>query len=191
MGAIFTANFQNNISGFHPCAEKIIITNSETQDFEHSTYVLVNETETDNDIYNIKINCEIPYTFFRDLVILGSTLIIAIENYVYFFNLENKEHKQFKLDGYFERFHFAKQNLIIATHTHLSLFNEEVQRKWVSEKLAIEKLNVKVINDDIISGFGKWTDDIGSKEFSISMADGKSTIMKKKKKSWIARQFFD
>lgn len=182
MTSTFTATFQNNISGFHPSAEKIFLANNETCDFEHTIHVLVNNAESGNDIYNIKINCEIPYTFFRDIVFFGSNLVIAVENHVYFFNLENQQQKQFKMDGYFDRFHFAKEALLVSSHTHLSLFTKDGQKKWASDKLAIEKIHVKVINDESISGLGKWSDEVGLIEFDIAMSDGKSVNKEVKRK---------
>ncbi|MDA3891707.1 MAG: hypothetical protein PF517_08605 [Salinivirgaceae bacterium] len=182
MGITFESEFQNNLAGFHPTAEKIVITNAETVNNTFPISVLVKSIEDGNFIYHLPLKSELPGIFFRDSIIIENQLIIALENQLYFFNIDTKEIKPFRLNGYFDKFHFYDNKVLVCTNTYISCYSLDGIELWVSDKLAVEKIAVKSIDDEIINGIATLGDDNENKGFSILTPTGKSPNAKAIKK---------
>lgn len=173
--------FKENLWGFHPHGEIIDLLNDETQNHAFPVSALVKDNE-DKTMFQIQLRSEFPGAFFRDTTIVKNNLVIAIENQIYFFNLKSKETKQFRLKGYFDHFQFEQNYLFVLTNTHISCFSIDLNELWISDKLGVEKVNIKTIDSGFIIGTGKWEDDKGIVEFKIPLDSGKTSNPKKNNK---------
>jgi len=183
----YEAEIQNNLAGFNPTAEKIILVNEETNKYDFKINVIIKDKDKEQDIYNLQLNTELPGDFFRDFLLIDSNLFIAVENYVYFFNLENKDWSQYKIEGFFDKFHRTETCILVATNTHMACFTYTGDKIWISDKLSIEKIQIKKLSETHIIGNGSLNDGKGNVEFTLSLLDGKSIYSKTNKKR---RNFF-
>ena len=168
----FQIHFKNNIAGFHACAKKIVIENNETARFENSINIFVEDLKSNEFIYNFQIRCEIPGSFFTGHSFYNDFIAICIEDYLYLFNRVSEQCIMHKLNGFFDFFYPLDDSILIGTDTHLVKINPTGEIDWVSNKLAMEKLSIKTIEDNIILGAGNWGKPDGWKSFSLSLYSG-------------------
>lgn len=176
--------FKDNLSGFHPNATKIDLRNEDTQDHPFSVSAMVKDIDNDKFLH-IRMRSEFPGSFFRESTMVGNNLVIANENQVYFIDIETNITKQFRLNGYFNHFRYENNMLFVLTNTHISCFSSEINQLWISDKLGVEKVDIKKFDGDLILGCGKWGDDKGIVDFRVSIDNGLNidiaTKTKKKK----------
>ncbi|MBI9067484.1 MAG: hypothetical protein JEZ09_09350 [Salinivirgaceae bacterium] len=177
----YLIQFKSNISGFHRDAEHIVIQNIETKKFDNTVNVFVEDSQTHEIVYNFELRCEIPGTFFRGHTFLSNFIVLGVEDYVYLYNIKTKESIMHKLIGYFDNFFPNPDFLIIGCDTHLIKLNTLGDIEWISDKLAIEKISIKDVNENTLWGSGNWGLPRGWEFFNLSLTTGK--LIKENNKS--------
>lgn len=135
----FNAKFRDRLPENHPVAEYIILANNETTKYQNSLYVVVEDSVTKDVIFNLSINCVIPETFYRGITFINNCLVVAVENYIYMFNVKTREHFQFKLDGFFDSFCLEKDLLLVRSDSHVTCIDSNNKVIWNSERVAYEE----------------------------------------------------
>lgn len=182
--------FKENLTGFHPDAQKLEINNEETQNHPFVVSVMVKGGENSS-FMQIQLRSEFPGGFFRGSAVVGDKLVIAIENQLYVVNIITKRTTQYRLKGYFDHFQHEQENLFVLTNTHISCYSNELEELWISEKLGVEKVNIKNVEGNNILGSGKWDSDMGTIDFNISLKNGRSesSSSHSKKRKFLASFF--
>ncbi|MBI9067485.1 MAG: hypothetical protein JEZ09_09355 [Salinivirgaceae bacterium] len=135
----FIAQFKDKLSANHPLAEYIILANHETTQFRNSLYVVVENAITKDVIFNLSINCVIPETFYRGITFINNCIVIAVDNFIYMFNIKTRKHFQFRIDGFFDSFCLEKDLLLVRSNTHVTCIDSNNKVIWNSERVAYEK----------------------------------------------------
>lgn len=129
------AKFRNKLPQNDPNTEYIILANDETANYQNSVFVVVENTITQQVMFNISINCVIPETFYRGITVLNNCLIVAVENYIYIFNIKTRNYFQFKIDGFFDSFCLEDQKLLVRSDTHITCIDRNNKVIWNSERV--------------------------------------------------------
>lgn len=185
----YNVHFKSNISGFHRNAEKIVIENNETKEYENRANIFIEDIESKTYIYNFELRCEMPGTFFRGSTFFKDYIVISLENYVYLYNTSSKKSVMHKLNGYFDNFYPEEDFILIGTDTHLMKINNKAEILWRSEKLGVEKIAIKKIENDTIIGSGNWGQPKSWQNFTISLKNGQLAMNVKQKNSGFFANF--
>lgn len=132
----FKAQFKNKLPNNYQKAEYIILANNETAEYQNAVYVVVEDIETKKTLFNLSINCVIPETFYRGITFINNCLVIAVENFIYMFNVKTRDHFQFKIDGFFDSFCLEEEMLLVRSDTHVTCIDSNNKVIWNSERVA-------------------------------------------------------
>lgn len=132
----FRAKFKEKLHEGKQISEFIILANNETSKYQNSVYVIVEDVINKEVMCVLSVNCVIPETFYRGITFINNCLVIAVENYIYMFNVKSREHFQFKIDGFFDSFCIEDKILLVRSDTHVTCIDSNNKVIWNSERVA-------------------------------------------------------
>lgn len=181
------AYFKEVKSHYNFQSKRIIVSDESSSAFDHLTYVIIENQDTGEELYNLQFNSEHNCSVFRNAIVWNNLVVIGFDNYCYLFNLNKEEIDSYKLNSFFDSFFTTEKFVLVASLSNINCFNSDAEFLWRSDKLGTESIKIESVENDMIKGHAKW-EDSGWKEFQLPLLTGGVT-KKPKKKSKIASFF--
>lgn len=180
------ACFKEAKSHFHNTSKRIEVENISKETFDHKTFVLVEDANTGDELFNIQINSEHNCSFFRGLKVWKKFVVIGFDSYCYIFDVEKENISTYKLNSFFDGFFVTNENIFVCSTSYINCFNSNAEFLWRSNKLANESVKIEGVADGFIQGAGKW-DEHGWVSFDLPLLNGGVEPKKQKKSSLFSR----
>lgn len=167
----FKAYFKEVKSHYNFKSKRIIVSDQSSSAFDHLTFVIIENQETGEELYNLQFNSEHNCSVFRGAIVWNNLTVIGFDNYCYIFNLVTEQIVSHKLNSFFDSFFTTEDYVLVCSLSNINCFNSDAKFLWRSEKLGTESIKVESVVDGIINGYAKWEDE-GWKEFQLPLSNG-------------------
>lgn len=124
------------------------------------------------------------YACFKSIKISGSVLVIGFGESVHFINMDTRNSKSVKLDGYFGELYMPEDfdlnnnefNILVTSCEYLHHFGFSGEEFWKSELLGIDGVIVQDIKPPLIWVDGEWDPPGGWEQVTLNLSNGKNVI---------------